>query len=70
MSTAEVGGVERKEESREQERRAGKGGDPSSPGKFRNKCPGLQEISFRSTEFFEVVHLVTCRTPEKYKQCI
>lgn len=34
MRADEVGGLERKEETREQERRAGKGGDPSSPGEF------------------------------------
>lgn len=70
MSTAEAGGVEKERRIEGTREKGWKGGDPSSPGKFRNKCPGLQVISVRSTEFFEVMHLVACRTPEKYKQRI
>lgn len=66
MSPAEVG-AGRKEETGEQEGRAGKGGDPGGPGRCRNKFIGLWVIPFGSTEFCDVTHLVACRKPGKDK---
>lgn len=68
MSPADPAGVKRKEETRGQEVRTGKCGDPRSEGPLGNKLQGSQATSFGSMKFFfEVIHPVARRNPERFR---